>query len=51
MDGVADGGGWCEDGVLERMVHEWENGGRDTGDHVFGTRLFEIWEVTNLALV
>ena len=52
MDGVEDGGdgwggrrrlvwGW---GVLARMVYEWENGGRGTGNHVFGTRLSEIWE-------
>ena len=41
MDGVADGG-WCGDGVLARTVYEWENGGRGTGNHVFGTRLFEI---------
>ena len=44
MDGVADGGGWCGDGVLARMVYEWENGGRGTGNHVFGTRLSKIWE-------
>ena len=31
MDGVADGGGWCGDGVLARMVYEWENGGREEG--------------------
>ena len=43
MDGVADGG-WCGDGVLARMVYEWENGGRGTGNHVFGTRLSKIWE-------
>ena len=44
MDGVADRGGWCGDGVLARTVYEWENGGRGTGNHVFGTRLSEIWE-------
>ena len=43
MDGVADGG-WCGDGVLAWTVYEWENGGRGTGNHVFGTRLSEIWE-------
>ena len=43
MDGVADGG-LCGDGVLARTVYEWENGGRGTGNHVFGTRLSEIWE-------
>ena len=43
MDVVEDGGdgwgggrrlvwGW---GVLARMVYEWENGGRGTGNHVF----------------
>ena len=31
MDGVADGGGWCGDGVLAWTVYEWENGGRGTG--------------------
>ena len=36
--------GWCGDGVLARTVYEWENGGRGTGNHVFGTRLSEIWE-------
>ena len=44
MDGVADRGGWCGDGVLVQTVYEWENGGRGTGNHVFGTRLSEIWE-------
>ena len=44
MDGVADGGGWCGNGVLAQTVYEWENGGRGTGNHVFGTRLSEIWE-------
>ena len=43
MDGVADGG-WCGDGVLARMVYEWENGGRGMGNHVFGMRLSELWE-------
>ena len=33
-----------ESGVLARAVYEWENGGRGTGNHVFGTRLSEIWE-------
>ena len=31
-------------GVLAGMVYEWENGGRGTGNHAFGTRLSEIWE-------
>ena len=52
MDVVEDGGdGWgggrrlvWEWGVLVRMVYEWENGGRGTGNHVFGTHLSEIWE-------
>ena len=52
MDVVEDGGnGWggrrrlvWEWGVLARMVYEWENGGRGMGNHVFGTRLSEIWE-------
>ena len=48
MDGVADGG-WCGDGVLARTVYEWENGGRGTGNHVFGTRLSEIWESYELS--
>ena len=48
MDGVADGG-WCGDGVLAQTVYEWENGGRGTGNHVFGTRLFEIWESYELS--
>ena len=39
----ADGGGSRGDGVLAPMVYEWENGGRGTGNHVFGTRLSEIW--------
>ena len=51
MDVVEDGGdGWgggqrlvWEWGVLARTVYEWENGGRGTGNHVFGTRLSEIW--------
>ena len=49
MDGVADGGGWCGDGVLARMMYEWENGGRGTGNHVFGMRLSEIWESYELS--
>jgi len=49
MDGVADGGGWCVDGVLACTVYEWENGGRGTGNHVFGTRLSEIWESYELS--
>ena len=49
MDGVADGGGWCGDGVLARTVYEWENGGRGMGNHVFGTRLSEIWESYKLS--
>ena len=48
MDGVADGG-WCGDGVLARTVYQWENGGRGTGNHVFGTRLSEIWESYELS--
>ena len=51
MDGVADGGGWCGDGVLAQMVYEWENGGRGTGNHVFGTRVSEIWESYELTPV
>ena len=59
MDVVEDGGdGWgggrrlvWEWGVLARTVYEWENGGRRTGNHVFGTRLSEIWESSNLSLV
>ena len=38
--------GW---GVLARTVYEWENGGRGTGNHVFGTRLSEIWESYELS--
>ena len=38
--------GW---GVLARTVYEWENGGRGTGNHVFGTRLSEIWESYDLS--
>ena len=49
MDGLADGGGWCGDGVLARMVYEWGNGGRGTGNHVFGTCLSEIWEIYELS--
>ena len=48
MDGVADDG-LCGDGVLARTVYEWENGGRGTGNHVFGTRLSEIWESYELS--
>ena len=44
MDGVANGEGWCGDGVLARTVYESENGGRGSGNHVFGMRLSEIWE-------
>ena len=36
-------------GVLARMVYESENGGRGTGNHVFGTRLSEIWESYELS--
>ena len=43
MDGVADGGCFG-DGILARTVYEWENGGRGTGNHVFGTHLSETWE-------
>ena len=49
MDWVADGGGWCGDGVLAWTVYEWENGGIGTGNHVFGTRLSEIWESYELS--
>ena len=49
MDGVADGGGWYGNGVLARTVYEWENGGRGIGNHVFGTRLTEIWESYELS--
>ena len=57
MDVVEDGGdGWGggrrlvrEWGVLARTVYEWENGGRGTGNHVFGTRLSEIWESYELS--
>ena len=48
MDGVADGGR-CRDGVLARTVYAWENGGRGMGNHVFGTRLSEIWESCELS--
>ena len=57
MDVVEDGGdGWgggrrlvwgC--GVLARMVYEWENGGRGTRNHVFGTCLSKIWESYELS--
>ena len=40
------GVGW---GVLARTVYEWENGGRGMGNHVFGTRLSEIWESYELS--
>ena len=49
MEDVGDGWGggrglvW-EWGVLVRTGDEWENGGRGMGNHVFGTRLSEIWE-------
>ena len=49
MDAVADEGGSCGDGVLARTVYEWENGGRGTGNHVFGTHLSEIWESYELS--
>ena len=47
-DGVADGGGWGfaagGEGVLAPMEYEWGIGGGELGgNHVFGTRLFEIW--------
>ena len=48
MDGVADEG-WCGDGVLARPMYEWENGGRGMGNHVFGMRLYEIWESCELS--
>ena len=35
--------------VLPPTVYEWENGGRGTGNHVFGTRLSEIWESYELS--
>ena len=52
MDVVEDGGdgwgggwrmvwGW---GVLAQAVYEMENGGRGMGNHVFRTRLSQIWE-------
>ena len=51
-----DGDGWgggrrlvWEWGVLAWTVYEWENEGRGTGNHVFGTRLFEIWESYELS--
>ena len=47
MDGVADGGGLCGDGVLVRTVYDWENGGRGMGNHVFQTH----GKVTDLAPV
>ena len=40
--------GW---GVLARTVYEWENGGRGTGNHVFGTSCLKYGKVTNLAPV
>ena len=56
MDGVEDDGdGWVGgqrlvwDGVLAQTVFEWENGGSGTGNHVFGTRLSEIWESYELS--
>ena len=57
MDVVEDGGdGWgggrwlvWEWGVLARTVYEWENGGRGTGNHAFGTGLSEIWESYKLS--
>ena len=36
-------------GVLAQTVYEWENGGRGTGNHVFGTRLSAIWESYELS--
>ena len=48
MDGVVDRG-WYGDGVLARTVYEWENGGRGTRNHVFGTRVSEIWESYELS--
>ena len=50
MDGVVYGGGSCGDGVLAQTVYERENGGRGMGNHVFGTRLSEIWESYELSL-
>ena len=35
--------------VLPPTMYEWENGGRGTGNHVFGTRLSEIWESYELS--
>ena len=57
MDVVEDGGdGWggrrrlvWELGVLAWKVCEWENGGRGTENHVFGTRLSKIWESYELS--
>ena len=47
-DGVADGGGWGfaagGEGVLAPMNGESDGGGgKLRGNHVSGTRLFEIW--------
>ena len=49
MDGADEARGWCGHGVLARTVYEWENGGRGTRNHVFGTRLSEIWESYELS--
>ena len=35
--------------VVAQMVYEWENGGRGTGNHVFGALLSEIWESYELS--
>ena len=57
MDVVEDGGdgwggGWSlvsEWGVLAWTVYDWENGGRGMENHVFRTRLSEIWESYELS--
>ena len=36
-------------GETAQTMYEWENGGRGTGNHVFGTRLSEIWESYELS--
>jgi hypothetical protein len=38
--------GWCSSA---NGVYEWENGGRGTSNHAFGTRLSEIWESYELS--
>ena len=48
-DGWGGGRRLVWDGVLARTVYEWEKGGRGMGNHVFGTRLSEIWESYELS--